>query len=71
MKQKNPSLLIRNSLRIIGIYSTQETMDKMKKILVVDDQFIQKPIQNEDLIKIITMKMEEKPSVGFEERWRL
>ena len=46
-------------------------MDKMKKILVVDDQFIQKPIQNEDLIKIITMKMEEKPSVGFEERWRL
>ena len=68
MKQKNPSLLIRNSLRIIGIYSTQETMDKMKKILVVDDQFIQKPIQNEDLIKIITMKMEEKPSVGFEER---
>jgi DNA-binding response OmpR family regulator len=40
MKQKNPSLLIRDSIRIIGIYSTQEaiTMDKMKKILLVDDE---------------------------------
>jgi DNA-binding response OmpR family regulator len=40
MKQKNPSLLIRDSLRIIGIYSHRKllTMDKMKKILVVDDE---------------------------------